>query len=210
MARVLGISGSNRQGGNTSTLILTALDAAEDSGADVDFIELADYELKLCDHGLECYELGHCYHDDELNSIVGKMIASHGIIMGSPVHYGTITAQMKTFVDRVGRFAHLEGKVGTAFVVARKSGADLALSQLLFFMLVKEMIVPGGVSWPIGFAMNVGDIRADTEAMAMAQQMGRRVAGLADILAKVPVPWHYEPRPADVKARFGDEWKTSD
>ena len=47
MARVLGISGSNRQGGNTSTLILTALDAAEDSGADVDFIELADYELKL-------------------------------------------------------------------------------------------------------------------------------------------------------------------
>ena len=85
----------------------------------------------------------------------------------------------------------------------------MALSQLLFFMLVKEMIVPGGVSWPIGFAMNVGDIRGDTEAMAMAQQMGRRVASLSDILAKIPVPWHYEPRPADEKVRFGDEWKTS-
>ena len=154
--------------------------------------------------------MGACYHDDELNSIVDKMILSHGIILGSPVHYGTITAEMKTFVDRVGRFAHLEGKVGTAFVVARKSGVDLALSQLLFFMLVKEMIVPGGVSWPIAFAMNVGDVRADIEAMEMARQMGRRVSSLSDILAKIPVPWRYEPRPGDGKVRFGDEWRTSD
>ncbi|MFX0056266.1 MAG: hypothetical protein ACFFAD_15170, partial [Candidatus Hermodarchaeota archaeon] len=60
-----------------------------------------------------------------------------------------------------------------------------------------------------GFAMNVGDIRNDMEAMRMAYQMGRRVAILSDLVAKVPVPWYYEPRPVDEKARFGDEWRTA-
>ncbi|MHA1926557.1 MAG: flavodoxin family protein [Candidatus Thorarchaeota archaeon] len=208
MAKILGISGSNRQGGNTSILIQMALDAAQDIGADIEFIELADFELNSCKHGLDCYENGECIQDDGLNEIVAKMLGAHGIIMGSPVHHGTVTSQMKGFMDRVGRFAHLEGKVGASLVVARKSGADLALSQMHFFMLVKEMIIPGCVSWPIGFALNVGDIRSDTEAMRMAQQLGRRVASLADILVKVPVPWRYESRPAAGKARFGDEWRT--
>jgi hypothetical protein len=78
---------------------------------------------------------------------------------------------------------------------------------MLFFLLVKEMIVPGGVSWPIGRALNIGDIRSDLDAMDMARQMGSRVANLADILVKVPISWRDEPRPSDEKARFGDEWR---
>ena len=210
MAKVVGISGSNRQGGNTSTLVELALDAARDYGVETEFIELADFQILPCRHFLKCYELGRCSQDDDLNPIIEKMCNAHGIIFGSPVHYASVTSQMKNFMDRVGRFAHLEGKIGAALAVARKSGADIALNQLLFFMLVKEMIVPGGVSWPIGFAMNVGDIRSDMEAMRMAEQMGRRVAFLSDLVAKLPVPWHYEPRPKDEKSRFGDEWKTPD
>lgn len=209
MARVLGISGSNRQGGNTSILVERALSAAEEFGAEVEFIEIADVEINPCKHGLNCYELGRCIQDDGLNPIIARMSEAHGIIFGSPVHYSSVTSQMKNFMDRAGRFAHLEGKVGAALVVARKSGSDNALNQLIFFMLVKEMIIPGGVSWPVGFAMNVGDIRKDTEAMRMAQQMGRRVAALSDTVAKLPVPWYYEPRPDDEKARFGDEWRTT-
>ncbi|MFW9846609.1 MAG: flavodoxin family protein [Candidatus Thorarchaeota archaeon] len=209
MARVLGISGSNRQGGNTSTLVETALLAAEEAGAVIEFIELADLEINPCKHGLDCYQLGRCIQDDDLNSVIDKMTKAHGIILGSPVHYATVTSQMKNFMDRAGRFAHLEGKIGAAMVVARKSGADMVLSQMLFFMLVKEMIIPGGISWPSGFALNVGDVRNDMEAMRMAQQTGKRVAALSDLVAKVPVPWHYEPRPKDEKQRFGDEWRTS-
>ncbi|MFW9803475.1 MAG: flavodoxin family protein, partial [Candidatus Thorarchaeota archaeon] len=50
MARVLGISGSNRQGGNTSILVETALDAAEEYGASIEFIELADFDINPCKH----------------------------------------------------------------------------------------------------------------------------------------------------------------
>ncbi|MFX0044926.1 MAG: flavodoxin family protein [Candidatus Hermodarchaeota archaeon] len=208
MVRVLGISGSSRPGGNTSILIEEALEGAKDFGADIEFLELAPLLLNPCLHRGECYELGHCHQDDDLNRVVERMYAADGIIVGSPVHFGSVTASMKNFMDRCGRFAHLEGKVGCSIAVTNRSGADLTVSQMLFFLLVKEMIVPGGMSWPIGMALNIGDIRSDVDAMDMAKQMGRRVANLADILVKVPVAWRYEPRLPDAKARFGDEWRS--
>ncbi|MFW9799289.1 MAG: flavodoxin family protein [Candidatus Thorarchaeota archaeon] len=205
MARVLGISGSPRRGGNTSILTKTALTAARDIGAKTEFIELADMILSPCNHTTKCYELGRCEQDDDLNRIVDRMQLADAIVIGSPSYYGSVTTSMKNFMDRAGQFARLEGKVGCGLVVARKSGADLTLSQIIFFMLVKEMIVPGGLSWPVGMALNVGDIRSDTEAIVMAHQMGRRVATLADILNKTPVPWRSEASSSDGTAKFGDE-----
>jgi multimeric flavodoxin WrbA len=135
------------------------------------------------------------------------MVSADGIIFGSPVHYSTVSSQMKNLMDRVGRFVHLEGKVGCSLSVGRRSGLDLTISHMLFFMLVKEMIVPGGISWPLSFAMNVGDVRSDSEGLEMARQMGQRVAELATILSEKPVSWKDARRPVDKKSRFGDEWK---
>lgn len=194
-------------GSNTSTLIETALDAAADVGAKTEFIELADLNIGICEHCNECKQLGRCKIDDDLNKVAETMKAADGIIFGSPDHYASMATPMKNLMDRTGRFLHLEGKVGAGIVVGRRSGTDLALSLIQFFMLVKEMIVPGTYSWPVGFALNAGDIRADTEAIAMATQVGRRVTQLSTILIANPVPWVTEPRPSGQKVRFGDEWR---
>jgi multimeric flavodoxin WrbA len=142
-----------------------------------------------------------------LNGVAERMALADGIIFGSPDHHATIATPMKNLMDRTGRFLHLEGKVSCGFVVGRRSGLDLSLASIMFFIFVKEMIMPGGVYWPIGFALNPGDIRGDTEAMAMASQMGRRVTQLASIIVENPVPWSHELRSPEEKARFGDEWK---
>ncbi|MFW9798796.1 MAG: flavodoxin family protein [Candidatus Thorarchaeota archaeon] len=205
--RILGLSGSPRMGSNTSTLIETALEAAADVGAKTEFIELGDLNIGTCEHCNECAQLGRCKIDDDLNKVAETMKAADGIIFGSPDHYASMATPMKNLMDRTGRFLHLEGKVGAGIVVGRRSGTDLALSLIQFFMLVKEMIVPGTYSWPVGFALNAGDIRADTEAIAMATQVGRRVTQLSTILIANPVPWVTEPRPSGQKVRFGDEWR---
>ena len=72
---------------------------------------------------------------------------------------------------------------------------------------VDWVIVAGGVYWTVGFSINAGDICADTEAMAMATQMGKRVSILASTLIRNPVSWAHESRPVGQKVRFGDEWK---
>ncbi len=203
----MGICGSPRTSSNTSILVETALNAAEDVGAKTEFLELADLKISVCEHCNECTLIGRCKIEDDLNKVAETMKAADGIIFGSPDHYASLASPMKNLIDRTGRFLHLEGKIGAGIVVGRRSGVDIALNTIQFFMLVKEMIVPGSVSWPVGFALNAGDIRADTEAIAMASQIGNRVATLASILVRNPVPWSYEKRPNGQKVRFGDEWR---
>ncbi|MCJ7817993.1 MAG: flavodoxin family protein [Candidatus Thorarchaeota archaeon] len=205
--RILGISGSPRANGNTSTLVETSLNSAKSEDALIEFIDLSALTINECKHCNECYRIGKCVQKDDLNDVAERMLLADGIIFGSPCHHASIASALKNLMDRTGRFLHLEGRVSCGFVVGRRSGVDIALASILFFINVKEMILPGGVSWPIGYALNPGDIRADTEAMAMAAQMGKRVAQLASILVKNPVSWSYEPRPNGQKVRFGDEWK---
>jgi len=205
--RILGLSGSPRTSSNTAILVETALEAAEKMGAVTEFIDLSSLEIGLCEHCCECSQTGKCKLKDDLNKVANQMKVADGIIFGSPDHHASVAAPLKNLMDRTGRFMTMDGKVGVGIVVGRRSGMDIALSQLLFFMLVKEMIVPGGVSWPVGFALNAGDIRADTEALDMAKQMGERTAELATTLVRNPVSWAHEPRPTGQKVRFGDEWK---
>ncbi len=205
--RILGISGSPRTNGNTAALIEASLKSAKNQEALVEFIDLSELDIRECNHCNECYTTGKCDQTDDLNHVAKRMLLADGIIFGSPCHHATIATALKNLMDRTGRFLHLEGKAASGFVVGRRSGVDLSLASIQFFINVKEMIIPGSVYWPIGFALNPGDIRADTEAMAMASQVGTRVAQLASILVKNPVPWSHEPRPNGEKVRFGDEWK---
>ncbi len=205
--RILGISGSPRTNGNTAALIEASLKSAKNQEALVEFIDLSELDIRECKHCNECYTTGKCDQTDDLNHVAKRMLLADGIIFGSPCHHATVATALKNLMDRTGRFLHLEGKAASGFVVGRRSGVDLSLASIQFFINVKEMIIPGSVYWPIGFALNPGDIRADTEAMAMASQVGTRVAQLASILVKNPVPWSHEPRPNGEKVRFGDEWK---
>ena len=207
MVNVVGISGTHRSGGNTTILVDVALNAAKELGAEIAFIELCDLNLVPCLHCDECAKNNRCTQDDDLNRIVDTMLAADAIILGAPVHFGSVPAPMKNVIDRAGRFGDFAGKVGGALVVSRRSGIDMTLSQLHFFLLVKEMVVPGTPSWPIGFALNPGDIRADTEAIAAARDLGYRVTVLTQTLKERPLPWmNGVPKSKDSK-KFGDEWR---
>ncbi len=207
MAKVLGISGTHRSGGNTTILIESALEVIHQMGIETAFMELCELNLAPCEHCSECSQTGKCKLNDDLNALVDLMHEADGIIIGAPVHYASVPSTTKNMIDRTGRFAHLNGKVGATFVVGRRTGHDLTVSQLLFYLLVKEMIVPGVPSYYVGYALNPGDIRADTEAMAAVRELGRRVGILAQRFSKEPSPWADDAYPVELDKKFGDEWK---
>ncbi|MHA1908398.1 MAG: flavodoxin family protein [Candidatus Thorarchaeota archaeon] len=207
MIRILGISGSPRTGGNTTTLIKAALETASEKGAKTKLIELGDHNLKVCLHGAQCYELGSCIQEDGINDIAKAMRESNGIIFGSPSYYGSVPGLMKNMFDRVGRFVDFRGKVGSALAVGRRSGMALTVVEMMFFMYVKEMIIPGIPHWPSGFALHPTDILGDTEAMAAAREMGSRVAILAEMVSAKPLPWTIPPPNGIPPPAFGDDWR---
>ena len=140
MIRVLGVVGSPRVGGNTERLVAEALMAKAEGGAETELVRLAGKEIKPCDACLSCRKTGECHVKDDFRPIFDKMVEADGIILASPVYFGSATPQIKAFVDRAGymSIAHnrvLENKVGGPMVVARRAGHNFTFAQLLFFFL---------------------------------------------------------------------------
>jgi multimeric flavodoxin WrbA len=183
MIRVVGIVGSPRIGGNTELLLTEALKAAAEDGAETELLRLADSEVKPCDACLFCRKTGECRIEDDFKSIFDKMVAADGIILGSPVFFGSATPQAKALIDRAGYLSIAKGrvfenKVGGPMVVARRAGQNFTLAQLLFFFLHQGMIVPGSTYWNIAFGREKGEVVKDEEGIQTARNFGKRIVWL--------------------------------
>lgn len=183
MIRVLGVVGSPRVGGNTERLVAEALMATAEDGAETELVRLAGKEIKPCDACLSCRKTGECHVKDDFRPIFDKMVEADGIILASPVYFGSATPQIKALVDRAGymSIAHnriLENKVGGPMVVARRAGHNFTFAQLLFFFLHQGMIVPGSTYWNIAFGKEKDEVTKDEEGMLTARNFGKKMIWL--------------------------------
>jgi multimeric flavodoxin WrbA len=189
--RVLGISGSPRRGGNTDILVNTALEVLAENGVETDFLSLADRHVQPCLACGGCFksETIQCVQKDPaFDGILEKVSAADGILVGSPVYFGSATPQSMALLDRVGYVARrhpqlLRRKVGAAIVVARRAGQNFTFAQLNYFFLIAEMIVPGSTYWNVAFGREKGEVTNDAEGMATVKTLARNMAWLLQKLS---------------------------
>jgi multimeric flavodoxin WrbA len=148
--KILGISGSLRKKGNTSILIKRALDVCKDNGAyEVEFLSLADFEIKYCDDCNHCIEENkfRCPIDDDVPKILEKMIQADALIIASPVYFSSISGKLKVLFDRTlplrRNKCKLGGKIGGAIAVggSRNGGQEFTIREIHNWMLLQEMII---------------------------------------------------------------------
>ena len=189
--RVLGISGSPRRNGNTDILVHTALEVLAGEGLQTDFLSLADRPVKACVACGGCFasDTIRCVQEDPaFEGVLDRFAAADGILIGSPVYFGSATPQIMALLDRVGYVARkhpqlLRRKVGAAIVVARRAGQNFTFAQLNYFFLISEMIVPGSTYWNVAFGREKGEVRNDTEGMDTVKNLAGNMAWLMKKLA---------------------------
>jgi len=188
MVRVIGIVGSPRVGGNTELLVRAALEAAAREGAETELVRLAEINISPCDGCRSCKQTKNCHIRDDFEKVFKKMLKADGIILSSPVYFGSATPQIKALIDRAGYISMakgrvLENKVGGPIVVARRAGQNFTFAQLLYFFFITGMVIPGATYWTIAFGKDKGEAAGDEEGMSTARDFGKRVAWLAKKLA---------------------------
>jgi multimeric flavodoxin WrbA len=173
LMNVVYISGSPRKNSNTDCL-LNCIQSCTDG----EFIKLADYAIEPCRSCWACRENGCCVVDDDMETIiVPKLLAADAIVLGTPVYFNNVTAQLKAFIDRTWSIrGKLKDKIGAAVVVGRRYGAEGAITAINAFFLKHDMIVANrGIS---GIAFEPGEIRDDVESVEAAERLGDRILGL--------------------------------
>ncbi|MDI6702454.1 flavodoxin family protein [Methanothermobacter wolfeii] len=189
MVKIVGICGSPRKNGNTEILLREALRAAEDCGAETELIRLAGLDINPCRACDSCKKTGECAIDDDLNDVIERAASADGIIIGSPVYFGSVTAQTKMFMDRTRPLRsgfRLSDKVGGAVTVggSRNGGQETACNDIHNFFLIHEAVVVGDTAPTAHYGgTGVGGARGDTEKDAQgletAGNLGRKVASVA-------------------------------
>lgn len=184
--KVIAFNGSPRHTGNTRHSLEVVLEEIKAEGIEVELINIAEGHFEPCHACNSCFknkDMKCIYDKDRLNEWVAKMHKADGIIIGSPVYFGNMSAQTKAFIDRAGYVCRANGdtlkrKVGAAVAVNRRAGSLDTFSAINNFFLISEMIVPGSSYWNVVNAMKPGDANGDEEGMRTMRTLGQNIAWL--------------------------------
>jgi len=103
---VLAFNGSPRKNGTTATLLKKALKGAASQGAETEFIQLNQLNMKGCQGCFSCKKrggksYGKCALKDDMTPLYERIEQADAIFVGSPIYFGSITSELKMFIDRM-------------------------------------------------------------------------------------------------------------
>ncbi|WP_407309706.1 flavodoxin family protein [Desulfosporosinus sp. SB140] len=116
--KLIALCGSARKQGNTAKMLHQVIEGPKSVGAETEFVNFFDLNYRDC---ISCYacklknskSFGHCIVNDELKPLLERIEQSDVIVLGSPIYYGNLSGQMRSFTDRL-LFQYLDyGGTGT-------------------------------------------------------------------------------------------------
>ncbi|MFZ5943039.1 MAG: flavodoxin family protein [Bacillota bacterium] len=146
---IVGINGSPIKDGNTGYLISKALEQVEGMGGTSHLIQAGEImkqvPVPFCTScSTPCR--GACIKDTPLHVVHQILKEADGFIIGSPVYFGTVSAQLKAFWDKA-RYMWMDkvllNKVGGAVAVgaSRFGGQEGTLRTIQDIMLIHGITV---------------------------------------------------------------------
>ncbi len=109
--KILAIVGSYRKEGTIDQAVSAILDAAAECGAETSKIYLTDAYVEFCTNCRTCTQepsdcRGTCVIPDDMADVLRQMDEADGVVLGSPVNFGDVTALTKRFQERLICYAY--------------------------------------------------------------------------------------------------------
>jgi multimeric flavodoxin WrbA len=180
--KILGINASPRGSkSQTLKLVTAALNGAESMGCEVELVDLCKLKIEYCNACGICHKKGKCYKKDDFQALYRKMLAADGLVMGSPNYFLSVTAQMKTLIDRLAYAVHCQLFAGKYTVNVATSGGVGWDRQVTKYLDTLMLTFGSFITGSTGVSVRLGP-----GAMAAAERksfrLGKKLAG--DIRAK--------------------------
>ncbi len=189
--KVTAFSGSPHANGNTSIAIGLVFEELKKENIQTEIVQVGGKIINPCKACFLCRKEkdGHCHgykeiSEDILNYCLDKMYESEGIIIASPVYFGSITPEIKSLIDRAGFASRgmdknpLKRKVCAGIAVVRRQGAGTTLEQINNFFALNEVIVPYSTYWNMAIGKEAGEILNDKEGVTTLKNLGTNMAWL--------------------------------
>ena len=169
--RILGINASPKGSkSQTLRLVKAALNGAESMGCEVERVDLCTLKIEYCNACGICHKKGKCYKKDDFQALYRMMLAADGLVMGSPNYFLSVTAQMKTLIDRMAYAVHCQLFAGKYTVNVATSGGVGRDRQVTKYLDTLMLTFGSFITGSTGVSVRLGP-----EAMEAAERKSFRL-----------------------------------
>ncbi len=98
--KACGLIGSPVKNGNVDLLVNQVLAGAASRGAEIKKISLNDLQIKTCQSCDVDPAPGYCIYTDDMQQVYDALDACDLLVLGTPVYFDTVSAQVKLMIDR--------------------------------------------------------------------------------------------------------------
>ena len=183
--KVLMINGSPRKDGNTARALDEMRQVLEAEGIEVDCVQVGKEAVRGCVACNACSKLGRCVFDDVVNDIAARFEQADGLVVGTPVYYGSANATTVAVLDRLFYSTPYSKsmKVGAVVAVARRGGLTATFDELNKYFTISGMPVASGQYWNGVHGTLPGECEQDLEGLQQMRTVGRNMAFLIKSIA---------------------------
>lgn len=178
--KVLLINGSPNIKGCTFTALSEVAKTLEKEGVETEIIQVGNKDIRGCIACRQCKKTGKCVFNDLVNEVAPKLEEADGIVIGSPVYYGSPNGTVMSFVDRLFYSTTFDKtmKVGACVVSARRAGTTASFDVLNKYFTISQMPVVSAAYWNNVHGYTPEDVYADEEGCMNMRILGRNMAFL--------------------------------
>lgn len=183
--KVLIINGSPRLNGNTTIALAEMEKIFKENGIETQTIRVGNKAVRGCIACGSCYKNGKCAFDDVVNEAAPLFEEADGLVVGTPVYYGSANATLIAFLDRLFYSTSFDKtmKVGAGVVCARRGGLSATFDEVNKYFTISGMPVASGQYWNSIHGRAPGEAVQDEEGMQGMRTLARNMAFLMKSIA---------------------------
>lgn len=183
--KVLLLNGSPRKDGNIALALGEMEKVFAGLGVEYETIQLGREDIRGCIACESCRRTHRCVFNDIVNEIAVKFEAADGLVIGSPVYYGSANGTLMSALQRLFYSTHFDKslKVGASVVSARRSGCTATFDELNKFFTLSNMPVATSQYWNNIYGWEPGEGRVDAEGMQVMRVLARNMVFLMRSIA---------------------------
>ena len=193
MSKVILLNGSPHVHGCTATALEEMIKVFEAAGIETELIQVGSKETRGCIACGRCQELGKCVFDDLVNEVAPKFEEADGLVVGSPVYYGSPNGSILAFMDRLfystGYSKHM--KVGAAVVSCRRGGNSASFDALNKYFTISGMPVASSTYWNQVHGFGAEDVKKDLEGLQTMRNLARNMSFMIKAFADAKDKYGY-------------------
>ena len=193
MPKVLLINGSPHANGCIGAAFGEMVRVFIEEGVDTEIVHVGNRDIRGCISCGRCSETGKCVFDDLVNQVAPEFEKADGLVVGSPVYYGSPNGTILSFMDRLFYSTSFskQMKVGAAVVSCRRGGNTATYDVLNKYFTISSMPVASSTYWNQVHGFTAEDAKKDLEGLQTMRNLARNMAFMIKAFADAKEKYGY-------------------